>query len=412
MKNRAVITGLGVVSPIGIGKAPFWKSLVNGESGVGPITLFDASGLKSRVAAEVKGFNPLDFMEASMKPKRMSRHTQFAIAATKLALEDAQLDLKRSVRDTELPIIMGISTSDFSIIADSGAMVSAKGPGMASPFVITATNPHAVSSTIANYLHCPAHCVTVSNTCASGMDAVAMAADLIRKGTHDLVLAGGTDAPIAMVPFANFDNAGMASRCNDQPETAGRPFSKDRDTGVIGEGAGVLVIENLESALARGANIYGEVTGYGIFTDNDPSVSGCGWKQSMQQALDNSGRMPQEIEYICAWGPGHPSIDKVETQMIKEVFGKHSYSVPITSIKGAIGNPLAGAAPLMLAGCLLALSEGILPPTAHCYVPDPECDLDYIPKGFRRKDINIALLNAHGLGGGNSSMIVEKVLLS
>lgn len=406
--NRAVITGLGVVSPIGIGREAFWEALIAGRSGVGPITLFDASQLKSRVAAEVKDFNPLDYIDPALKPKRMSRHTQFALAATKLALEDARIDADALIKGQELPVLVGISTSDFSIIAESGAVVHEKGPSQASPFVITATNPHAVASTIAAYLKCPARCVTVSNTCAAGMDAVALGADLIRKGSHDLVLAGGTDAPIAMVPFANFDNAGMASRRNDDPESAGRPFSKDRDTGVIGEGCGMLLIENLESALARGATIYAEIGGYGIFTDPNPAIPGSGWEESMRQAIENSGMIPEDIDYICAWGPGHPVIDKVETDMIKKIFGKRAYSIPITSIKGAIGNPLAGAAPLMIAGCALALCRGILPTTAHCSVPDPECDLDYIPDKSRQASISTVLMNAHGLGGGNSSMIFKK----
>jgi 3-oxoacyl-[acyl-carrier-protein] synthase II len=408
-RNRAVITGLGVVAPNGIGVENFWRTLVAGQSGIGRITRFDPSGMKSQIAGEVKDFDPYKYVGSGLKPKRRARHTQFAMAATAMAMEDAGIDLERDPLRQSLPVMMGVGSSSFEIIADSGVAVAARGARHASPTLIAESSPHSVAGALSELLAFPTRCRTFSSACAAGFDAVGEAAECIRRGEADVVVAGGTDSPISMVPLANFDNAGMSSRRNETPETACRPFDRTRDSGVLSEGSGVLIVENLEHAVARGAKPYLEIAGYGVHTDPDPEKPCSGFELSMKAALANAAALPEDVDYICAWGPGHPVIDRVETEMIKRVFGKHAYSLFVSSIKGVIGNPLSAAGPMMLISCCLMFRHGLIPPTANYQEPDPECDLHYVPNVARRCRVRCALVNAHGVGGANSALIVKRV---
>lgn len=407
-KNRPVVTGVGVIAPNGIGIDDFWRTLVAGESAIGRITRFDASQLKAQIAGEVSGFDPHTWVDPSFKVTRRARHTQFAMAATAMALQDARIDLRRDRLDHPLPLLIGIGSSSFEMISTSAVAIAGKGPRHATPVLIAECSPHSVAGALAEFLGVPTSCSTFSSACAAGLDAIAAAAERILQGEADLVLAGGTETPISMVPMANFDNAGMASRQNSDPKKASRPFDNKRDSGVISEGCGMLVLENLENALARGVEPYLEVVGWGTHTDEiDKPCSGLEF--SMKKALANAALLPEDIEYICAWGPGHPLIDRVETDMIKRVFGRHAYALAVSSIKGVIGNPLAAAGPLMLISCCLAFRHGVVPPTANYEEPDPNCDLDYVPGTGRPSAVRYALLNAHGVGGANTSMIVKRI---
>jgi 3-oxoacyl-(acyl-carrier-protein) synthase len=406
-KNRAVVTGLGIIAPNGIGIEPFWQTLVAGQSAIRKITRFDASGCKSQIAGEVADFDPVKWIPAECKPKRRARHTQFALAAVSLSLRDAALDLTASRLPYPLPISIGVATTSFELVAESVAAVQSRGARAAAPTVISESPPNAVAGAISELLNVPTTTRTFSSACVAGLDAIVHAAELIKRGETDVALAGGTDAPIVPVPFANFDAGGMASRANEAPQSASRPFDNRRDSGVISEGCAILVLENLESALARGATPYLEILGAG--SHNDVLGQHCsGFSMTMKQAIIESNLLGADIDYICAWGPSHREIDRIETETIKQVFGPHAKRLAVSSIKGVVGNPISAAGPLMLASCCLAFRNGIIPPTANYEVPDPDCDLDYVPTA-RPFDLRYAMLNGHGVGGSNTSLVVGKI---
>jgi 3-oxoacyl-[acyl-carrier-protein] synthase II len=398
---------MGVLAPNGIGLDTFWRTLLRGESGVGPITLFDPTGFKSRIAGEVKGFQPADYIDAKYKPRRMARHTQLAFAAMKMALSDASVDVASLAIDHPIPVMLGVSTTAMEILEGGWEDLHRRGPGGVSAGVCDC-QPQAVTQILALALGLSARATTISSACPSGLDAIASAAAMIRKGEADIAIAGGTDAPITPLSMASFATAGLSSTRNLDPSRASRPFDSERDSGVISEGAAVLVIEELESALARGATPYLEITGYAIQGDDltSPEVFGLG--QTMRSALEAAGKLPEEIDYICAYGPGHPSLDIVETDMIKRVFGRSAHSVPISSIKGVTGNPLSAAGPMQVITCGLAFRHNLIPPTANLENPDARCDLDYVPGHARKRKIETALINVRGLGGGNSSLVVQR----
>lgn len=402
------MTGMGVLAPNGIGLEAFWGTLLRSESGVGPITLFDATGFKSRIAGEVKGFRAADYIEAKYKPRRMARHTQLAFAAMKMALADAHVEVTRLIVDHPIPVMLGVSTTAMEILEGGFEDLSRRGPGGVSAGVCDC-QPQAVTQMLALALGISARATTISSACPSGLDAIASAAAMIRKGEADIAIAGGTDAPITPLSMASFATAGLSSTRNLDPARASRPFDNERDSGVISEGAAVLVVEELESALARGATPYLEICGYGIQGDDFASPEVFGLGQTMRAALEAAGKLPEEIDYICAYGPGHPALDIVETDMIKRVFGRFAHSIPISSIKGVTGNPLSAAGPMQVITCGLAFRHNLIPPTANLETADPRCDLDYVPGNARRRRISTAMINVRGLGGGNSSLVVQRV---
>jgi 3-oxoacyl-[acyl-carrier-protein] synthase II len=407
-RNRVVVTGMGVLAPNGIGLEAFWSSLVAGRSGIGPITLFDAAEFKSRIAGEVKGFNPAEYIDVKYKPRRMARHTQLAFAALKMALKDAQFDPGSRSITHPIPVMLGVSTTAMEILEGGWQDLNRRGPGAVSPGVCDC-QPQAVTQILALALGISARATTISSACPSGLDAIASASAMIRTGEADIAVAGGTDAPITPLAMASFTTAGLSSTRNADPERASRPFDRERDSGVISEGAGIVILEEYENAVARGVTPYLEIVGYATQGDDFASGEVFGLGQTMRGALDTAGMGVEDIDYICAYGPGHPALDIVETDMIKRVFGRRANSVPISSIKGCTGNPLSAAGPMQLITCGLAIRHGIIPPTANYEVPDPRCDLDYVPRHFRRRTINTALINVRGLGGGNSSLVVRRV---
>ena len=408
-RNRVVITGMGILAPNGIGIEPFWESLLAGRSGIGPITLFDASGLRSRIAGEVKGFDPLDYIEPELKPKRMARHTQFAYAATMMALRDAGLEITESNLPSPTPIVIGVSTSALDVIERVFRDSDTRGLEAIAPTALGASKPQAAANVVADRIGASAHAATVSSACPSGLDAVAIATDMIRSGAAELAIAGGADAPITKHGVASFIASGLTASRNGEPERASRPFDLSRESGVLSEGAAMFVLENLERAEARGARIYIEMSGYGAQRDFDPDKPASGLRESMEIALANARCTKDDIDHISAYGPGDPALDAAEVRFIKEVFGDRAYSIPVSSIKGVTGNPLAAAGPLQIAACALSIRDQLIPPTANYQIADPECDLDVVPRRPRKAKVNRALLNVRGLGGSASSLVVNRV---
>lgn len=407
-RNRVVITGIGVFAPNGIGLDAFWESLLAGRSGIGPITLFDATKFKSRIAGEVKNFDPLDYIEPEWKPKRMARHTQLAYAAAMMALRDAGLDPDNLELPSPTPVVIGVSTSAIDVIESVYFALQSNGPNRAPVSSSAASIPQAAANTIADRIGASAHAATVSSACPSGLDAVADAAALIRSGDAEVAIAGGSDAPITPLTMSSFIASGLSSYRNGEPGKASRPFDLHRDSGVISEGAGVFVLENLERAEARGVRAYLEICGFGKQRDLDHAKPGSGLEDSMRLALANAGRIPPDIDYISAYGPGHPILDAAEVDVIKKVFREHAYSVPVSSIKGVTGNPLAAAGPFQVAAAALSLRDQVIPPTANYEFEDPLCDLDFVPNRARRTNVNCILVNVRGIGGSASTLVVNR----
>jgi 3-oxoacyl-[acyl-carrier-protein] synthase II len=408
-RNRVVVTGMGVVAPNGIGLEAYWKSLLGAKSGIGPITLFDATNFKSRIAGEVTDFDPLDHIEPELKPKRMARHTQFAYAAAMMALEDAGLEFRDLPTDGPIPVVIGVSTSGLDVIERVFDDVTGPGPDRVSPTYLAASMPQAVSNVIADRIGACAHASTISTACPSGLDAIAIAAAMIQSGEAEVAISGGSDAPITPLTMASFIASGLSSQRNSEPETASRPFDLSRDSGVVSEGAGILVLENLEHAEARGAKTYLEISGYATQRDLDVQKPASGLEFSMGLALANAGQSPDEIDYISAYGPGHPLLDTVEVEIIKRVFGRRAYLLPVSSIKGVTGNALAAGGPFQLIGCALSFRDQLLPPTANYRIADPTCDLDCVPNRARKVRLNSALANVRGLGGTASTMVLNRI---
>jgi len=410
-RNRVVITGMGVLAPNGIGLEAFWKSLLAGRSGIGPITLFDASDLRSRIAGEVKNFDPRDYIEPELKPSRLARHTQLAYAATVMAVRDAGLQISETDLPSPTPVVVGVSTSAMDIIENSISEFERRGLRGISPTAVGALTPQAAANFIADRIGANAHATTVSSACPSGLDAVAVAAKMIQSGDAELAIAGGADAPITKHTFAAFTSSGLSSCRNGEPEKASRPFDLERDSGVISEGAGMFVLENMDRAKARGAKIYLEISGYARQRDHAPEAPGSGLVETMRLALANAARTIDEVDYISAYGPGHPVLDAAEVRYIKEVFGKRAYSIPISSIKGVTGNPLAAGGPMQIAACALSFRDQVVVPTANYEVEDPTCDLDFVPDRPRKLKLDCILMNVRGLGGSTSSLVVERPCL-
>jgi 3-oxoacyl-[acyl-carrier-protein] synthase II len=407
-KNRVVITGMGILAPNGIGLKAFWRSLVAGESGIGPITLFDASGHKTRIAGEVKDFDPLDYMPASWKPKRMARHTQLAFAATQMALRNAHFDPAVHNGHAVLPVCIGVSTSALDVIEKGFHEMQDRGPRRVNSGVVSNCQPQAAAHLIAQKLGVETQATTISSACPSGIDAIAMAVDRVRSGEVEIAIAGGADAPVTRLTMASFASAGLSSFANAEPKRASRPYDQGSDSGVISEGAAVVVVESVEHAAARGARPYLEITGFATQMDHDPDDPFVGLEQTMRLAMANACRRPREIDYICAYGPGHPLLDAAEVKVIRRVFGEQATRMPISSIKGVTGNPLSAAGPFQLITCALAFQHNLVPPTANHEHPLPGCDLDFVPRKARKALLRCALINVRGLGGGNSSMVVER----
>jgi 3-oxoacyl-[acyl-carrier-protein] synthase II len=408
-RPQVAVTGIGILAPNGIGLVDFWDSLLAARSGIGPITLFDASRFKSRIAGEVKGFDPLRFIEAELKPKRMARHTQLAYAATVMALRDAGYDIDSLDLPSPTIVVIGVSMNAMDVIESAFYSTANDRPNRMSSMTSGASIPSAPANVIADRIGAIAHATTVTAACPSGIDAIADAAAMIRSGETELAIAGGSDAPITPLVMGSFVASGMTSSRNDEPEKASRPFDLGRDSGVISEGAGIFILEDMDRAQARGAKIYCEIRSYGKQRDRDPSLPASGLQDSMRIALANGGMMPSDVDYISAYGPGHPVLDAAEVAAIKVVFGRRVEEIPVNSIKGVTGNALSAGGPFQLAACALTVRDQLIPPTANYEVPDPKCDLTFVLGQPRRARVNQAMLNVRGMGGSASSMVVNRV---
>lgn len=410
--DRVVITGVGVVAPNGIGVQPFWRTLIAGQSGIAPITLFDSDGFAVHIAGEVKDFSLTTFINGRFKANRMGRHTQLALAAARLAVQDAGAGPEVLRRTAPVPVVIGVSNGGVDVIERNTLIMSRRDPARVSPYCVSACSPHAIASEVADMLEVETQTMTIASACAAALDAIATAADLVRQSRADLVITGGADAPINPITVAALASSGLLPReLTLPPERISRPFDRDRVGGIMSEGAGVFVIENLQHALARGARIYAEIVGCGSKADSFGGEPASGLADAMEMALANSRCPADRVQYICAHGPSDPVLDRVETEAIKAVFKAHAHEVPVSSIKGVTGNPLCAAGALECAACAMAIRENCVPPTANYEHPDPDCDLDYVPGAPRRLDVRTVLMNAHGLGGGNASLVLEKVSL-
>lgn len=398
MNNRVAITGMGVLASNGIGLSNFWETLIAGESGISPITLFDASDLPCQIAGEVSAFDPFEFIDASMKPHRMGRFTQMAISAARMAVDGSLLTPAEMAAQREIPIVLGVSTTAMDMVSKQ-------------PMPFTASNaiPHAATSAVGYMFDINSKLLTLSNGCASSLDAIAMAALHIQAGRNDVAIAGGAESSMTRYVFESMLKSRRCSTRNGEPKQASRPFDLNRDRGVMAEGAGMVVLENMEHAIARGVPIFAEIKGYYSCSDPKTGEEGTGMAKSMRMALANTSLDIHHIDYISAHGPSDIEMDITETNMIKEVFGEKAYEIPVSSIKGVTGCPMGAGGVLQFIACSMSLSRHILPPTANYEVNDPQCDLDYIPHRYRYSQVERAMINTHGFGRGNGCMILERV---
>lgn len=404
MLKRVVVTGLGVVSPLGTGLEKFWSNLVAGVSGAGPITRFDATGLPTRIAAEVKDFHPKDFIEPKAA-RRMDLFAQFAVASARMALADAQLDLERIDRD-RVAVVMGTGIGGLTNVKQSKDI-------LASAYLVPMIIPNMAAGQVALTfgLRGPNH-VTVS-ACASANNAIGESFKLLQRGQADVAVTGGTEAPITSYAIAGFGAMRALSTRNHEPERASRPFDKERDGFVIGEGAAVLVLETLAHALGRGADIYAEIGGYGCTCDayhlSAPDPTGKAAASAMRLAVQEAGMQPDEVDYINAHATSTPLGDSAETIAIHEAFQAHAAKLVVSSTKSMTGHLLGAAGAIEGVACVMAIRHGQIPPTINYNVPDPECDLDYVPNTTRDVPVNVAISNAFGFGGHNVCLLFKKL---
>ena len=410
---RVVVTGLGAIAPNGVGQEAFWHGLITGRSGITAITHFDASPYPSQIAGEVKDFQPEEFLTPH-EVKRMPRVSQFASAAVKMAIKDAGFRRDELHRNT-IGVCFGTSTGKAEIFESDHVAFLTRGVRGIHPLSLLEFSPHAVSSHVAMTLGVSGVCGTVSSGCTAGFDAVQWGCQQIGLGHATVMAVGGAEALLTPFAFGVACAVGALSCRNDAPQQASRPFERDRDGLVLGEGAGALILEDLEHARERGAAIYAEVLGYATARDGQDFVkcdlSGAVTVQVMETALYQTGIPKQQIDYISAHGNGLRDYDTAETNAIKTVLGARAYNIPVSSIKSMIGQPFAAAGALQLVAACLSLRHGVVPPTINYDMPDPECDLDYVPQRARRARLHTLLAHAHGMGGTDSALVLGTVPL-
>jgi len=410
VKKRVVITGIGILAPNGTGKEVFWQALTEGKSGIGTVTRFKTDDFPTKIAGEVRDFDPGKFFDRK-EAKRMDRFTQFAVAGTKLAIEDAGLNLE-SIDSERLAVVFGTGIGGMETLEEQARILAEKGPGRVSPFFVPMMIANMAAGQISISIGAKGPNYTIVNACATGTNAVGDAYKLLQRGEADAVITGGSEASVTPLAFAGFCSMKAMSTRNNEPDRASRPFDRDRDGFVLSEGAGVLLLETLEHAKSRGAHIYTEVIGYGSSADafhiTAPVPGGEGAAASMQAALNDAKLKPEEVEYINAHGTSTDLNDKLETLAIKKVFGAKAYDIPISSTKSMTGHLLGAAGAIELIACCMAIEKGIIPPTINYETPDPDCDLDYVPNKARRQQVAVALSNSFGFGGHNATVILKK----
>lgn len=406
--GRVVVTGIGAVTPLGIGIADSWKGLVEGRSGIGPITHFDASAYPTRIAGEVKDFDPAQFMDKK-EARRVDRFIALAAASAKMAVEDAAFPTDDDVR-VSTGVLIGSGIGGLDTMYEQVGKLMQSGPDRVSPFFVPYMIPDMASGyvSIVHGFRGPNTCVVTA--CATGTNAIGDAYEIIKRGDAVAMLAGGAEAPIGQIALGGFCAARAMSTRNDEPQRASRPFDKERDGFVIAEGSGVLVLEDYDFAKARGAKVYAEIIGYGQSGDayhiTAPDPQGSGAYRSMKMAT--RGIDLSEIGYINAHGTSTELNDKLETAAVKKLLGDKANTVPMSSTKSMVGHMLGAAGAVEAVICIKAMQEGVLPPTINYENPDPECDLDYIPNEARKSDVKVSMSNSFGFGGHNATLVFRK----
>ncbi len=409
MDKRVVITGIGAVTPIGIGKDAFWEGLISGKNGIGLISAFDASAYPTKIAGEVKNFDPGQYM-SKKEIRKNDRFVQFAIAAAKLAVEDAKLIIDDSNRHS-IGILLGSGIGGIATIEEQHRILLEKGPDRVSPFFIPMLISNMASGQVSIMLGVKGPNTCVVTACATGCHAIGDAYTFIKRGEAICMVAGGSEAAVSPLAIGGFSAMKALSTRNNEPEKASRPFDKTRDGFVLAEGAGVVILEELSHALARHAPIYAEVIGYGMTGDayhiTAPDPEGSGAARAMEKALKSARLSPSDVDYINAHGTSTGLNDKIETAAIKQIFNSHAHEIPVSSTKSMTGHVLGATGALEIISCALTVKNKIIPPTINYEFPDPECDLDYVPNKAREQEVEVALSNSFGFGGHNAVLAVR-----
>ena len=410
MRKRVVVTGLGCISPVGNSVEETWGALLAGKSGAANITQFDASQHKTKFAAEVKGFDG-ETLFGRREARKMDRFTQFAMAATLEALDEADFSIDESNRD-RVGVLIGSGIGGIITLLEQAEVMRERGPDRISPFLIPMMISDSAAGMVAIQLGARGPNMALATACASGSNAIGEAAEMIRRDSADMMIAGASEASIVALAMGGMNVMGALSTRNDDPEKASRPFDRDRDGFLMGEGAGILILESLEHAQARGANILCEMSGYGTTDDayhvSAPAENGAGAALSMQYALEDAGLKPTDIGYINAHGTSTPLNDKSETAAIKTVFGEQAYNVPVSSTKSMTGHLLGASGAVEAIVCAKVFQENILPATINYETPDLECDLDYVPNKIRQAAPDHAMSNSFGFGGHNATLVLSR----
>ena len=407
---RVVVTGMGAMTPLGESPDEFWRNLAAGKSGVGPMTLCDPTGYPCRISGEVTGFDPERYIPGR-EARRMARFSQLAVAAGLQAAEASGIDVSRE-DPYRVGVILGNGNGGFPTLEENCRILADRGGMRMSPFFFPMILPNMAAAAVSRYLGAQGYNSTATTACAASNQAIGEALDVLRRGTADVMFAGGAEAGISLLGLSGFAVMRALSTRNDEPEQASRPFDADRDGFVPSEGAVVLVMERLEHALSRGANILAEVAGFGCTSDAghpvQPEESGASAARAMDIALSDAGVIVDQVDYINAHGTSTPLNDTLETAAIKRLFGERAYKIPVSSTKSMIGHSLGAAGALEAAACIKTITEATVHPTINYTTPDPECDLDYVPNQARQLDVRVALSNAFGFGGQNACLVFRK----
>jgi 3-oxoacyl-[acyl-carrier-protein] synthase II len=408
--RRVVVTGLGALTPVGNSAEEYWAAITQGKSGIGPITRFDATGYSTRIAGEVKGFDPLTWMDKK-DARRLDPYLQYAIACAAMAMEDSGLKIEK-VDQTRFGVLVGSGIGGITALLDSHKTLLEKGPDRVSPFFIPMQIINMASGLISMRFGAKGPNSAVVTACATGNHAIGDAFKIIQRGDADVMIAGGAEAIIVPLCIAGFCQMKALSTRNDEPQKASRPFDAERDGFVCGEGGGLLILESREHALRRDARIYAEIVGYGMTADahhmTAPDPEGDGAARAMAAALRDGALDPNDVGYINAHGTSTPYNDKFETMAIKRIFGEHAARLAVSSTKSMTGHLLGAAGGIEAIATILALRDGLLPPTINYEYPDPDCDLDYVPNQARKQAVEVALSNAFGFGGTNATIVFRR----
>ncbi len=409
MTERVVVTGIGLVTPVGEDKKSTWDSLLKGKSGIDYISLFDAEGFESRIAAEVDGFDGAALL-GRKEARRLDRFSQFACVAALEALEDAGIDMATEDAD-KVGVLIGSGVGGIMTITDQHKVLLNRGPKRVSPFLVPMMLGDLASGQVSMLIGAKGPNFSTVSACATGTDSIGEALEMIRRGRADVVIAGGTEAAVCEIGVAGFNACMALSTRNDDPQAASRPFDSGRDGFVLGEGCGVVVLESVKHAEARGAKVLAELAGYGASSDahhvTQPHPEGEGAARAMKWAIDDAGLKPEDVDYVNAHGTSTPLNDKFETIALKRTYGDHAYNLKISSTKSMTGHLLGAAGGIEAAFSVLTVNEGVIPPTINIDDPDPECDLDYVPNKAEKQEVNVAMSNSLGFGGHNSSIIFK-----